>query len=283
MTILYDKTGAAFTIDHEIGNTAYVRPMVKVLVQTSCGDDYDEIDDHEPAEYLIARNRSDLFDTPPIEVVNEEIKAKRSELDLMEAEARRVVMDINSKKASAERDLQSAKHQLEEWMKTHRVMMDLGKLLDGQVLYPLSFRENSYHHARDIPHVPKMEGMAVVCITSGNFETGKPWQCKNYGMDIYGSPFQFFYTEEERYEKILSEFNKTCAKFRVNPNFDTTSHTTTTTLHYGTLMEWVKHHQALSIPEDIEAMKHDHDAEMVKQRKEKLVTELATMESEFRS
>lgn len=31
---LYDKTGAAFSFDHEHNGTLYVRPLVKVVMQT---------------------------------------------------------------------------------------------------------------------------------------------------------------------------------------------------------------------------------------------------------
>lgn len=277
--VLYDKTGAAFTLDHECGDTAYVRPMVKVIVQVCYGEDCDETEDYEPADYLVARKRSDLFDAPPIEVVNEEISAKISELNTTKSETQKAVRTLNSEKATAERELTAAKRQLDEWMKKHRVLVDLGKLLDGEVLYPLSVKENSYHHSRDIPRIPKMRNMSMLCVTSGNFETGQPWNFKTREMDAYGLPFQFFDTEEERAAVIRDEFDAACAAFREKPNFDTTSHTTSTRLHYGTLMEWVKTHPALNIPEDIEAMKRDNDAYLVQQRKEKLSAELAEIEA----
>ena len=60
MRTLYDKTGAAFSLDHEIDGTAYVRPMVKVFTQSGYGDDVHEYEDVEPANYLVAADRSDL-------------------------------------------------------------------------------------------------------------------------------------------------------------------------------------------------------------------------------
>lgn len=275
---LYDKTGAAFSFDHEINGTLYVRPLVKVIMQSSYGEDFHEEQDYEPASYLVARDEAELFYAPPLEAVEAEVAAKRAELEALKAEAKKAVREINSERFSAERGLHEAKRQLEQWMQTHRVMIDLGKLLDGKVLYPLSVSENHYHHARDIPQIPGMRHAAYLALTSGNFEEGKKWVCKQYGSDSYGSPFQFFDTEEERSAVIHAEFELTCGKFRERPNFDTTSHTSTTTLHYGTLLKWVQTHPALSIPEDIKAMKAENDAQLVLARKVKLAAELAAME-----
>lgn len=276
--LLYDKTGAAFSLDHEHNGTAYVRPMVKVITQYGYGDDFSEEEGFEPAGYLVARDRSDLFEFLPLAAINEDFAAKISELDTLKAEAKKTINELKSERVSAEYKLSDAKRQLDDWMKKHRVMVDLGKLLDGHVLYPLGVSENHYHHARDIPRIPSMRHAAYLALTSGNFEEGKKWVCKQYGSDSYGSPFQFFDTEEERTSVILSEFEATCVKFRERPNFETTTHTTSTTLHYGTLLEWVKTHPALSIPDDIKAMKAANDAELVEQRKAKLAAELAAME-----
>lgn len=277
---LYDKTGAAFVFDHEYNGMAYVRPMVKIITQYGYGDDIQEDEDVEPAAYLIEMDRAALFDAPPVVVLDEEIRAKTEELASLKADAKKAISELKSERSKAEYQLADAKRQLDEWMKIHRVMMDLGKLLDGQVLYPLGVSNNHYHSGRDIPRIPGMRHAAYLALTSGNFEDGKKWVCKQYASDSYGSPFEFFDTEEERAAVIRSEFEITCGKFRERPNFDTTSYSTTTTLHYGTLLEWVKTHPALSIPEDIKAMKADHEVELFKARKEKLAAELAAIEKE---
>lgn len=275
---LYDKTGAAFVFDHEHNGTAYVRPMVKAITQYGYGDDVYEDEDFEPAAYLVEMDRSALFDAPPIVALNADITAKTAELEALKAEAKKAISELKSERARAEYLLADAKRQLDQWMKTHRVMIDLGRLLDGHVLYPLGVSKNHYHNGRDIPRIPGMRHAAYLTLTSGNFEDGKKWVCKQYASDSYGSPFEFFDTEEERAAVIRSEFDITCGKFRERPNFDTTSYSTGTTLHYGTLLEWVKTHPALSIPEDIKSMKADHEAELVKARKEKLAAELAAIE-----
>ncbi len=276
---LYDKTGAAFKLDHEHNGTLYVRPLVKVVMQSTNyhGDDFHEEVDFEPADYIVAKDEAELFYAPPIPAVEAELVAKQAQLNALKAEGEKTVRDIKSQRTIAERELYTAKTQLESWMKTHRVMMDLGKLLDGKVLYPLSVRENSYHGAREIPYIPTMRYASYLALTSGNFEEGKKWVCKDYGSDTYGSPFQFFDTNEERAAVISSEFDVTCAKFREKPNFQTTSHTSTTTLHYGTLLRWVETHPALCIPDDIKEMKAAHDAALVEQRKAALAAELAAM------
>lgn len=274
---LYDKSGSVFVLDHEHDGKAYVRPLVKVITQYGDGDDLHEDQGFEPAAYLVEMDRSALFDAPPIDALDADIAAKTEELESLKAQSRKAIMEINSDRLTAERALQSAQLQLSEWMKTHKGMMDLGHLLDGKVLYPLSVSKNSYHHARDIPRIPKIKNIINLRVEAGNFEKGKEWRAERYLSDGYSAPFQFFDTEEERTEVILSEFDATCAAFRKTPNFDTTRHTSDTTLHYGTLMEWVKTHPVLAIPDDIKSMKSAHDAESIEKRKAQLAAELAAI------
>lgn len=274
----FDKTGAAFRMDHEHDGVAYVRPMVKVIVQYGGGDDLHEEEDHEPAAYLVPMDRSSLFDAPPVVALNADIAAQKAELDALKAEGKKAVREINLEQAIAEGKLRDAKRQLDEWMNTHRVMMELGKLLDGQVLYPLSVRENNYHHSREIPRIPEMNYAQYLSITSGDFEKGQKWVCKKYSSDSYGSPFRFYDTEEERSAVIQAEFVEACQAFRKAPNFDTTSWSAGTTLHYGTLMQWVATHPSLAIPDDIVAMKAANDAALVEKRKAALAAELAAID-----
>ena len=277
MKLLYDKTGAAFSLDHEIGETAYVRPMVKVIARVSYGDDFHEEEDTEPAAYLVAMDRSSLFDEAPIVAVNADIAAARAELEALRAETKKLIADARSQRQSVEWELQSAKRQLEQWMKTHKGMVDLGKLLDGKVLYPLSVDENRYTGARVIPHIPKMKDIRGLRVEGGDFEKGKEWRARLYLSDHYNTDFQFFDTEEERAAVILSEFEATCKVFRQKPDFRADGYSTT--LSYETLEEWVKRHPALRIPDDIKAMKAAHDAELVEKRKAALAAELAAMQA----
>lgn len=275
MTKLYDKTGAAFSLDHEVGETAYVRPMVKVIAQSYYGDDMSTEEDYEPAAYLVAVERSSLFDAPPLVAINEDIAAKQAELEALKAEAKKATREIGYQRAAAERGLQDAKRQLEQWMQTHKGMNDLGKLLDGKVLYPLSVEENRYHGAWSIPRIPKMKDIRGLRVEGGNFEKGQEWRCKRYLSDHYHTSFQFFDTTEERAAVILSQFETTCDVFRKRPDFGERSYSSD--LDYGTLCKWVEEHPALAIPDDIKAMKTAHEAELVERRKAALAAELASM------
>ncbi len=60
---LYDKTCAAFKLDHEHNGTLYVRPLVKVVMQSTNyhGDDFNEEVDFEPAGYIVAKDEAELF------------------------------------------------------------------------------------------------------------------------------------------------------------------------------------------------------------------------------
>lgn len=276
--LLYDKTGAAFSLDHEHNGKAYVRPMVKAITQYGYGDDVHEDEHFEPAAYLVEMDQSALFNAPPIVALNADILAKTEELAALKAEAKKAISELNSERSKAEYQLADAKRKLDEWMKTHKGMIDLGKLLDGRILYPLSVAENSYHGGREIPLIPKMKDIRGLRVEGGDFERGKEWRFRTYMSDHYHTSFQFFDTEEERSDAIRSEFEKACSRFRERPNFSVDIYTTTN-LHYGTLLKWVETHPALSIPDDIKAMKAEHEAEVVRAKKAKLAAELAAMEA----
>lgn len=280
MTMLYDKTGAAFALDHEVDGVSYVRPMVKVVMyQTDYrGDDYHEEEGFEPADFLVALNTSELFEAPPVAVVDAEIAAKREELHALVSDAKRQEREAKEAKRKAEFELAQAKSQLEKWMTEHKVMIDLGKLLDGQVLYPLSVRDGTYHSGREVPQIPKMSGAKYIALHSGDFEKGQKWVCKKYGEDGYGKSFCFFDTEEERDAAIADEFAATLDAFRKNPTFSKDGATYSTRLDYGTLTRWIKEHPTLEIPADIEAMKAEHDAEVARKKREQLAAQLAELE-----
>lgn len=277
---LYDKAGTAFAFDHEANGKVYVRPMIRVVMQSTnySGDDFHESEDFEPAPYLIAMDRADLFDAPPIKQVNADIEAVRATLKGIQADAAKEARRIRAERNAAENELRAAQRQLDEWMAKHRPMAELGKLLDGHVLYPLSVSKNHYHNGSDIPRIPNMKDTGRLEVFAGDFEKGQSWKSKSHMSDCYGSPFRFYDTEGERSAVIASEFSDTCILFRNHPDFDTTSHTSGTTLHYGTLTKWVEVHPALSIPEDIEAMKLENDARLYDARRAKLAAELAALD-----
>lgn len=275
---LYDKTGAAFSFDHEHNGVLYVRPLVKVVMQANYGDDFHEEEDFEPAGYIVARSKGELFYGPPVEALNADIKAKTDELAALKSEAKKAINELKSERSATEYKLADAKRQLDQWMHTHKGMIDLGKLLDGKILYPLSVEENRYHGGRNIPRIPKMKDIRGLRVEGGDFEKGKEWRARSWMSDSYNTDFQFFDTEEERAAVIQSEFDATCRRFREKPDF-TIDIYTTTNLHYGTLLEWVRTHPALSIPEDIKAMKSANDASLVEQRKAALAAELASIEA----
>ena len=276
---LYDKTGAAFKLDHEHNGTLYVRPLVKVVMQSTNyhGDDFHEEEDFEPAAYIVAKDEAELFYAPPIQAVEAELVAKQAELSKMKAEASKALDVIRSEKQKAEWELSAAKRQLEEWMKTHKSMIDLGNLLDGKILYPLSVEEDAYRGQTSIPHIPKMKDINGLRVECGDFEKGKEWRVKRYLSDHYHQSFQFFDTEEERASVIRSKFDAACRIFRARPDFNERSYSSN--LDYGLLLKWVETHPSLSIPADIKEMKAAHDAALVEQRKAALAAELAAMSS----
>ena len=274
---LYDKAGAAFILDHEIRDTAYVRPMVKVVTQGTNyrGDDFSESEDYEPADYLVERPRAELFDAPPVAQMDQEIAERRDALARLVAEHKKTHAEISAAERSATNSLEAAKRQLDAWMAKHKVLIDLGKLLDGATLYPLTIRDSSYHAGPDIPYIPAMRNASYLRLGGGDWETGESWSCKNYSSDNYGSDFRFYDTEEERAAAIKTAFDLACDAFRKAPNFSDEGRTYITRLDFGRLSKWVEKHPVLSIPADIIAAKAADDEAKIEARRAKLAAELA--------
>lgn len=277
--MLYDKTGAAFEFDHEHGDAVYVRPMVRVVTQSTSysGDDFHEEEGLEPASFLVMRQRGDLYDAPPVADLNAEIEAKQQELRDLATKAKNDQVEAERELRRTELELAAAKRDLDAWMAKHKVMIDLGKLLDGKTLYPLTVSESHYHKGPDIPRIPNMRSAGYLQLTHGDWEVGKAWSCKKYSSDSYGSQFQFFDSEVERSEIIASEFALACEAFRKSPDFSESGKTYSTRLDFGRLQKWCETHPALSIPEDIVAMKAADDAKKIEARKAALAEEMAAL------
>lgn len=277
--MLYDKAGNAYDWDHDVDVTSYVRPMIKTVVQSTNyhGDDFHEEEFTEPADYLIAMPRADLFDEPPVAKVHAEIAEARAKLadDINAAKAE--LKDIKVEARRAELELTRAKSQLDRWMAEHQVFMDLGRMLDGETLYPLHVQKSHYHDGRDVPLVPKWEDVDFMTVKFNNMAKENPWTIVRKRFDRYETPVRVFRSEAERDETVRNEFAETCDKFRAKPNFSDEGKTYSTRLDFGTLTRWVKHHPFLSIPDDIEAMKRDHEAEVRAKKKEKLAEQLAAL------
>ena len=274
---LYSKTGEVFTLDHDHGEYLYVRPLIRTITQfsTNSGEDYDEDEFYEPAPYLVSRAANELYLEPPCMQMDGDITKKREELAQLEAEHKRNIRQYQQQTDRAQGYLRDAQNQLKRWIEEHRVIMDIGRLLDGQIMYPLRVQQNHYHRGREIPIIPKMDGSRYIALHSGNFERGQKWVAKEYAEDNYGAPFKFFYTEEERSQAIKDEFEEALRQFRAAPNFDTTSYTAGTQLHYGTLLKWVQTHPTiLSMPEDIIEMKKQDEQKAIDARKAQLAKEL---------
>lgn len=276
--MFYDKAGAKFFFDHEVEGTVYVRPVIKVF-SVSYDDDYQE-EEEEAADYIVARKRDELFDAPPVEIIDTEIKAKQAELNQLKSEHQRIKRESDADLRKAQLELKSAQRQLKDWMAEHKIMIDLGNLIEGKTLYPLTIRKSSYHDTFEVPRIPETKNAGYLILSGGDWESGKSWHCKRYSSDTYGSEFQFFDTEEERTAIISDAFANACEAFRKQPNFSEEGKTYSTRLDFGTLQLWVKKYSYLAIPDDILAAKKDNEAKKIAERREKLSAELVSLSTQ---
>lgn len=273
MSNLYDKSGGVFRVRYAVDDIVFANPAI-ILVDEETGDAVGE----DWAEYLVERKRSELFDKPPTELVEAEISEKLKQLQALTVETFREKTAAENDLRKARAELDSAKRELSEWMRKHKIMMDLGKLLDGKTLYPLTVNENSYHRGPNIPVIPSMANARYLRLGGGNWETGNSWSCEAYGSDNYGQSFQFFDTEDERTAVISAQFSAACDLFRKKPDWTAETWTASTRMNWATLNAWINRHPHLSIPDDILQMKAANDAAQIAAKKAALAAELSAID-----
>ena len=273
--IRYTMAGEMVEIGHVLDETAFVHPMVKVTHQ----DDYGVSDEEfEPAGYLVSRNVSDLFDAPPVAAVDAEIASKRKELaDAKKATAKALsALKNETKEVERQRDL--AEGRLEKWKADHKHFIQLGRLLDGEPMFPLHAPDSHYHSGPNVPSIPDWKSVRFICVTPNVFRSDENWQIY-LDRDSSGWTTRFFESETDRSEFVTGRFEKACAEFRKKPNYATEGGTYTTRLDYGTLERWCEKWLHLAIPKDITDAKKKADAEAKAKEAEKLREKLHALET----
>lgn len=274
---LYTQDGHEVQFDHVVGETAYVRPVQTVIIQSGYGERVDEYEDTEAASHLIAVNTASLYTTAPVAVFSDKIKAMRDEISQIAEEKKAALKSREDEIRALNSELAKIKSDLDRWNREHGVFKDIGRLLDGEPMFPLHSEGSPYHRAQNIPSIPKDEYIEAVRITYNRFKEQQPWTLTTSRDRSY--PVRFFHTEEERAAHISEQFDEACDHFRKSPDFSAERHTHTTRLDYRTLQRWCKVHPHLSIPSDIEAAKAESDDKAVEAEKERLRKQLAEMET----
>ncbi|QJA43046.1 hypothetical protein [Phaeobacter phage MD18] len=276
---LYTLDGTFVEFDHAHGEIAFVYPIQTVVIQTSNyhGDDYDEHEDEQRADHLIAVPMHQLTTKRPIPVLDAEIAAKREELDTIKADAARAAKEKEKALRRIDMELADAQRRMDQWKEKHRVFDVLGRMLDGEDLFPLEEVQNPYTHSWAVPYIPEWKDVKVVTLKHGAMNNTSPWMVnRSYGDSTY--MVRFFDTEEERTARVSELFDTTCEDFRKKPDYGTEGKTYTTRLDYGTLQRWCEKHPHLSLPKDIVDAKVESDAAAKEAKKAHLQKQLEELE-----
>ena len=80
---LYTREGREVVFDHEHEGVAYVRPLLTTYYQSTNhhGDDFDEVEETNPADHLEAIAMDDLFVRKPVEVLDAQVEERKAELN----------------------------------------------------------------------------------------------------------------------------------------------------------------------------------------------------------
>jgi len=279
---LYTPVGdpVEFSFLHD-GN-AYVHPIQTIICQSTnySGDDYEEFEDERVSPSLIEVDPSALYIKPPIKKLDDEIAARRTELERLKSEYATTSRDVDRGIRVMQADMRTFKTDLERFRTEHKAIHDLGRMLDGQELFPLNVEINHYHKAHSVPMIPDWKDVKCLTIKHSRKANKDCWTIQRLHTDSYYD-VRFFDTEEERSECIFDAFVKTCEAFRKKPDYAQRGGTYTTSLDYGTLERWVTTHDGLVIPDDIVAGLEQYRRDAEARRKEKLLAELAGLGGEL--
>ncbi|QGH74951.1 hypothetical protein MAL1_00205 [Bacteriophage DSS3_MAL1] len=276
---LYTLDGTYVEFDHEHEGTAYVYPIQTVVIQctTYHGDDFDELEDERVADHLIAVPMDKLTTDRPIPALDAEIIKKKEELDAIKAATARAAKEKEQAQRRIDMELADSQRRMDQWKEKHRVFDVLGRMLDGEDLFPLEEVKNPYHKSWAVPYIPEWKDVKVVTLKHGNMHNSSPWTVnRSYGDSTY--MVRFFDTEEERTARVSELFDTACEDFRKKPDYGTEGKTYTTRLDYGTLQRWREKHPHLSLPQDIVDAKVASDAAAKEAQKARLQQQLEALE-----
>lgn len=271
----YLETGERVAFDHAHDATAYVRPILTVYHE----DEYERYEDEEVSGHLISVPMRKLLQKPPVHVLDMVISDKKKAIEEIEADKRKAISASREAIREVNAELAAAKADHERWMSEFSIFRDIGRVLDGNEIYPLHYRKSAYHRGHDVPIIPSLQRVNLLSVVASGAQSEKPWTFtkKGGGLD-YRIACRIFHSETERAEFIFGLFDDACSKFRENPNYSVEGKTYTTRLDFGTLERWCKVHEHLAIPEDICSGKAEADAEIKRQKVEKLKADLQAAE-----
>ena len=163
---LYTHCGITVDFDHAVGETAYVRPILTTICQstTYSGDDYEEFEEETPASHLLVVSLAELSASPPVQKIDETIIERLAELEAVQEVTRLAVKERENATRAANKELREAEDRLTNWKRTHGTIEDIGLMLDGVELFPLHFKNSNYHSCSDVPYVPEWKNISVLSL-----------------------------------------------------------------------------------------------------------------------
>lgn len=272
--IMYNRLGDIFEVWRVLDDTVLVHPMQRTVY----ADSEDQWSEFEPASHLVSVPASDLYATPPVAAVQQEIAECRTELKQIKSDAAKERRDVAADLRKAKAELGAAKRELERWQSEHQHFIDLGRLLDGRPMFPLHAPDNHYHKSADIPSIPEWKNIRFIAVTPGVYKNEESWAIYSDIDASYGWTIRFFHSESARNEFVSELFETACDDFRKRPDYSVDIYTSTN-LHFGTLMKWCERFPHLSIPDDIVDGKAASDRQEAEAKAEKLRAELAALET----
>lgn len=273
--IRYTKDGEAVQIAYVLEDAVLAHPMQRVVYQDNFEEPYEE---EEPADHLRSYNESELFEKPPVDVIDADLRSKREELEEVKRQISTASKDLRDELAKLKRDKEAAERDLDRWNTEHQHFIDLARLLDGKPMFPLHVAKSPYHNAWRTPYVPKWEDVKFICVTPNVYRGEERWRVVSQREASPDWTTRFFYSEADRNAFISDRFAELCEKFRGAPDFSLEGKTYGSRLDFGTLQGWCSRFPHLSIPEDIEAGKVQADEGVKAQKASKLRAELEALE-----
>lgn len=281
-SLLYTKDGGKVYFDHAVGSMAYVRPMVRTLVQVYQGsENFDEDEDYEPAGYLTEVPVEFLLEYTPAELFDQHVTETKQELSQLQQQLKQAEKALLAFKKDTDTAATQRQQELDEWRKTYPVFEDTMRFLEGLPVYTLNIRQHDSYHGKkvEMPTIPSDKDIEFFSISPKLTKGDRvlSWKAVRRVQGSYReykeTLCEFFPSEKARMDKISEMFSLALDQFRKNPDYNERNEYSSKQL-FGNLVHWTAQYPNLTIPEDILEGKKQHDTQQAAKKRDALLQQL---------
>lgn len=260
---LWTPQGTKVNFDHMHGDLAYCYPFVRQIICDEYGDEVDE-QERMDTRCLIAYPPHLLFESLPEHITHPDLNRMRDEKLANIATMQSQLTAIQNEYGTLRSELYGLQRDVDEWRKKHRAIETLVQATEGGDLILMSPATQYCPPSYDPEYQVEL---AAIKKGSGG------WRLVHRDYRGENCPVEAFETKEDRDQAVRDWFEATCEAFRRRPDYNE---------YHGSYDKLIKtaadRFPFLTIPDDIEQGKRDHDERARQAQVAKLRAELDLLE-----